>query len=385
MRVAHVTTIDLTVVVLLMPQLRALRDAGYEVSAISAPGEFQAEIEAEGISHIPWRNATRAWDPMADLRACAELIGILHRGRFDLVHTHNAKPGFIGRIAARTVGVPRVVNTVHGFDATPDDPLTKRAAFMGLEWIAAQFSDLELYQGRQDQLRARRLGMVGSTKGRFLGNGVNLTRFQPDAVSPTSVKALKRDIGIPEGATVVGMVGRLVAEKGYRELFAAAALVHERFPQTHFLAVGDRDVAKGDCITDGEIKRAEEDGISFLGWQRLMPNVLAAMDVFVLPSWREGVPRSALEAAAMGLPLVLSDIPGCRQLCRQGVDGFLVPLKQPAALAEKICRLVADPGLRMRMGAAAQQHASERMDERDVIRRLLDAYDWLLSGKGVAR
>jgi glycosyltransferase involved in cell wall biosynthesis len=380
-----VATIDMTVRVLLMPQLRALREAGYAVTAISAPGEFAEEIEAEGIAFLPWVNATRAWDPWSDLRAFAELGAILRRGGFHLVHTHNAKPGVMGRIAARMVGVPCVVNTIHGFDATPDDPPRRRVAFMGLEWMAAQFSDMELFQGRADLLRAKRLAMKAPSKTRFIGNGTDLTRFRPDAVVQQQREALRRDLGIPDEAPVVGMVGRLVAEKGYRELFAAAPKVKALVPEARFLVVGERDEAKADGITDVEMKRAEGDGVTFLGWRADMPELFSTMDVFTLPSWREGVPRSAIEAAATGLPMVLSDIPGCRQVCRPNIDGFLVPARDPVALAGALRTLLADEDLRTRMGASARRHAEAHFDERDVVRRVLEVYDGVLRRKRIGR
>ena len=130
-RIVHVATVDLTLRFLLLPQLVALRDAGFDVATISAPGPWVADIEAEGIRHIPWHHATRAWDPREDILAFRELLSIFRRERFDLVHTHNPKPGVMGRVAARLCGVPHVANTVHGFYATPEDRLSKRAVGPG--------------------------------------------------------------------------------------------------------------------------------------------------------------------------------------------------------------------------------------------------------------
>ena len=138
LKVAHLTTVDLTLRFLLLGQLRRLRDEGFEVTGISAPGPWTAELEAEGIRHLPWPHATRSWDPRADARAFAELLAILRRERFDVLHTHNPKPGVLGRLAGRLTGVPVVVNTVHGLYATPDDRLAKRALVLGMERLAAR-------------------------------------------------------------------------------------------------------------------------------------------------------------------------------------------------------------------------------------------------------
>ena len=135
-RVAHVATIDLTLRFLLLGQMQRLRDEGYDVTAISAPGPWTSELEAEGIRFVAWPHATRAWSPGGDVRAFFELVRILRKGGFDLVHTHTPKPGILGRPAARAAGIPCVANTVHGFYARPGDPADRRFAVMTLERIA---------------------------------------------------------------------------------------------------------------------------------------------------------------------------------------------------------------------------------------------------------
>ncbi|HXF72484.1 MAG TPA: glycosyltransferase family 4 protein, partial [Actinomycetota bacterium] len=382
-RVAHVTTVDLTLRFLLLGQLRRLRDEGYEVWAVSAPGPWAADLEAEGIRHLPWPHATRSWDPAADARALAELVGLLRRGRFDLVHTHNPKPGVLGRVAARLAGVPCVVNTVHGYYATPEDPPARRAAVLGLERLAARLSDLELFQSEEDLRWARRARVVPPGRAVFLGNGTDLARFDPAAVDPGRAAALRAELGIPEGAPVVGSVGRLVAEKGYRELFEAASRVRARRPEVRFLAVGAPDTGKADAIGPRELEAARAD-VVFCGWREDVRDLLALVDVFVLPSWREGVPRSAIEAAAMGRAMVLTDIRGCREVARDGREALLVPPRAPAKLAAAIERLLDDPGLRERLGRAARARALERFDERRVAETVVRCYRRVLQQKGLA-
>jgi glycosyltransferase involved in cell wall biosynthesis/ribosomal protein S18 acetylase RimI-like enzyme len=382
LRIAHVTTVDMSLRYLLLAQLRALRDAGFDVTAVSAPGPWSPGLASEGIRHLPWRSVTRAWDPTADARAFAELLGLFRRERFDLVHTHNPKPGLLGRVAARVAGVPCVVNTVHGLYATPDDPPRRRLPVLALERLGARASDLELYQSAEDLAWARRIGVVTPSRSLLLGNGIDLERFDPERATPERRAALRRELGLPERAVVVATVGRLVAEKGYRELFAAAAEVRRSRPDVRFVVVGDIDRDKADAIGDDEIERARAD-IVFTGWRDDVSDLLAASDVFVLPSWREGMPRSAIEAAAMGMPLVLTDVRGCREVARDGVDGKLVPARDPARLAAAIAELAGDGALRERLGAAARERALDRFDERRVVAAVLDEYRGLFERKGL--
>ena len=309
-RVAHVATVDLSLRFLLLDQMKAQRDAGFEVSGISSPGPWTATLEAAGIRHIPWAGATRSWSPAADARAAVELARILRRERFDIVHTHNTKPGLVGRVAARMVGVPCVVNTVHGLYASRDDRLRKRLPVVALERVAAGASDLELYQSGEDLAWARRIGLVGRTRSLLLGNGIDLARFDAATVDEARRTALRRELGIPDGALVVGTVARLVAKKGIREFFAAAQDLGARRDDVHFVAVGGADSEKGDAVSAEEIELARE-SVTITGWQEDARDLIALMDVFVLGSWwGEGKPRSAMEAAALGRPLVVTDVRG---------------------------------------------------------------------------
>jgi glycosyltransferase involved in cell wall biosynthesis/ribosomal protein S18 acetylase RimI-like enzyme len=376
-RVAHVATVDLTARFLLFGQLQRFREEGYDVTVITTPGPWTAELEGAGIRHIGWRHATRAWHPLRDLRAAGELDGIFRRERFDLVHTHTPKAGVIGRIVARRADVPYVLNTVHGYFATPDDPPARRIPVREVERLAARSSDLELFQSEEDLRWALRERIVRPAQAVYLGNGTDLRMLDPASVEPGAVDALRQQLGIPRSAVVVGTIGRVVAEKGYRELIGAARIVRSRNPDVRVVAIGDVDAEKTDRLGRSEIEDASGDVI-FAGWRTDIPTVLALFDVFVLASWREGMPRSAIEAAAMARPLVVTDIRGCREIVRDGIEGLIVPPRDPAALADAIHRLVVDPARRQDLGAAARARAVDRFDERRVFDRIVEAYGTLL-------
>ncbi|HEX4490204.1 MAG TPA: glycosyltransferase family 4 protein [Acidimicrobiia bacterium] len=373
-RLVHVTTTDISLELLLGQHLRAFRDAGYDVIAMSAPGPFADALVADGIEFVGLQHASRAIAFGSDLRAGRELYGHFRALRPDIVHTHNPKPGIYGRLAARAARVPAIVNTVHGLYAQPDDALAKRAAVYSLERIAAFCSHAELVQNPEDLETLAHLG-VPRRKLHQLGNGIDLRRFRPGRLSDERRGALRAEMGAGPDDVVCGVVARLVWEKGYRELFAAAAALRDRYPQLRVVAVGETDHDKADAVTPADIDAAErESGVHFLGHRSDVEDLYAAFDVSVLASHREGFPRTPMEAAATGVPVVATDIRGCRQVVDDGVTGLLVPRADAPALARAIETLVVDSARRAQMGVAALDKARREFDQQRQIDITLDVY-----------
>lgn len=370
LRVAHLTTIDMSLALLLGVELSADVDAGHEVFGISAPGPYVSEIHARGVTHVPVPKLTRAWDLVSDLAAARELWAVIRDLRLDVLHTHTPKAGVIGRVLGRTGRVPVVVNTCHGLWASADDPWSKRALVYGVEAMAAQFSHFELFQSGAD--RAALKWAVPERRARVVGNGVDLERFGFDPEGRERVRAEWR---VEAETVLVGGVGRRVAEKGIVELATAARLLG---PRARFVWVGPADVDKADRIDE------DIDGITFVGERADMPAVYSAFDVFVLPSHREGFSRSAMEAAACGRPMVLSDIRGCREVGTHGENLVLVPPRNPQLLSVAIESLVDDPRQRDRLGAAAAKRARETFDQRAVAAISLETYAEVARRKGIS-
>ncbi|MEM8705236.1 MAG: glycosyltransferase family 4 protein [Actinomycetota bacterium] len=367
----HLTTTDMSLDWLLRPQLEAFADAGYDVVAMSAPGPHVAALEASGIRHHAIGSLTRSMDPVRDVKAMWELFRAFRSLKPTIVHTHNPKPGVFGRLAAKAAGVPVIVNTVHGLYALPEDRLAKKAVVYGLERVAASCSDAELLQNPEDLPVLRRLG-VPHERLTVLGNGVDLGRFDPDR-SGDARERIRRELGVGDRTTVIGVVGRLVWEKGYREIFDAAAQLAEE--DCVFVVVGPSEPDKAGAVDAAAIDAAERSGVRFLGERTDMVDLYTAFDVYALASYREGFPRSAMEAAAMGLPVVASDIRGCRQVVADGETGALFPAHDAGALSQALRRLVLDRPLRMRQGIAARVRALDHFDDRDVVATTLRAYD----------
>ncbi|HKY49574.1 MAG TPA: GNAT family N-acetyltransferase [Acidimicrobiia bacterium] len=370
-KVAHLTTVDLSLRYLVFSQLLAIKAAGGEAVGISAPGPWVSELEAAGIRHIPLVASTRGMDLLADLKAARDLWKVLKREKFDVLHTHNPKPGIYGRILGRLAGVPVVVNTVHGLYATRNDNWLKRAVVYLLEAIASRFSHAELVQSREDFEFIRRWRISPRRRTFFLGNGIDLTRFDSERISKQDRAETRADLGAQEETVIVGIVGRLVAEKGYPELFEAARRLDDRYL---VVCVGPADPEKKDGLPDHVVQRAAEAGVRFLGMRDDVERLYGAMDLFVLPSHREGFPRAAMEAAAMGLPVVATDIRGCREVVVRGENGLLFPPGDVSALTEAILQVGSDHALRTSMGLAARQRAQTHFDERRIVDTVMKAY-----------
>lgn len=376
--IIHVTTADVSLALILSQQMLAMKAAGYEVMGASSPGPHVEELESLGIPHIALRHSTRTIAPHRDLLAMRELWSVFRRLRPDIVHTHFVKPGAYGRPAARAAGVPVVVNTVHGLYATSDSPWQRRALVYAIERLASACSDAELVQTCDDLDLLARIG-VPRAKLRLLGNGIDLDRFKPKAVAEDRIRVLRAEWGIGAEEVVVGVVGRLVWEKGYREIFAAAAALRARAPAVRFVVVGPEEPDKSDGINQADIARARaEGGVRFLGFRHNIEELYAAFDLLVVASHREGLCRSGMEAAAMQLPIVATDVRGCREVVDDGRSGLLVPLGRAEALADAIAALAGDPQRRAAMGAAGRRKAVTEFDQRRVIDITLETYGRLL-------
>jgi glycosyltransferase involved in cell wall biosynthesis len=208
-----------------------------------------------------------------------------------------------------------------------------------------------------------------------LGNGIDLTRFEPDAAKRSRVRL---DLGLDDDDIVIGAVGRLVREKGYPELLEANRAVKEQVSSASLVVVGPHEPDKADALSVSEIAAAEDAGVRFLGHRDDVEDLYPAMDIYVLASHREGFPRSAMEAAATGLPLILTNIRGCRQVVNDGVNGLLVPPDNATALATAITELAQSRDLRARMGAAGITKAALDFNQQRVIETTLATYRRLL-------
>lgn len=378
------TTVDMSVRHLLLNQLLALRAAGFEVGAVSADGPDLGPVHAANVPHWPVA-FTRRMTPLRDLTAAWQIWRLCRRERFTIVHTHQVKAALFGQAAARLAGVPIVINTVHGFYFHEHTPPAKRRAWILLERFCALFSDTLLSQNREDIVTAVETGICPPGKIEHLGNGIDVRRFDRSAIPAERLAQLRQTLGISPDAVVVGFVGRLVREKGIIELFTAIARLRARHPRLCLLVVGPEEPDMADAISRGTAAEAGIGDISvFAGYRSDMPDLYALMHLLVLPSHREGLPRSPMEASSMGLPTIATAIRGCREVVRPGENGELVPVRDADALEAAIERLLNDSALVRRLGARAREIAITEFDEQIIFARVAAVYRRLLAAKGIA-
>jgi len=371
-RVAHVTTVDSAVRFLLRDQILYLQKSGWDVEAICSDGPWVREIRASGIK-VHTVRMCRAITPFRDLVALGRLYWCLKREKYLIVHTHTPKANLLGQIAAWLAGVPIRVITVHGFYFHDGMGSVARNLYILLERISHRCADFSFSQNREDIATARREKICADGKMHFLGNGVDLALFTRELYQE-SARRLRDELGIKAEAPIIGIVGRLTFEKGCREFVSAAAIVHREFPEAHFIVIGPEDVITAHSLTQLQGMEEIKEHFHWLGMQIDMPKFYAMMTAFVLPSYREGFPRALMEASAMALPVIATDIRGCREVVEHGETGILVPAQNVESLAKAILELLRNPEAARAMGEKGREKAKREFDQLAVFRRVLGAY-----------
>jgi len=379
LKIAQVATADCSIRLLLLDHIRCLEGQEHRLTAVCAPGPWTCELRESGID-LETVPMAREPHPFRDLKCLLALYRLFRRRRFDVVHSHTVKAGLLAPLAARLAGVPVVLHTIHGLLFHDRLSRARRSLFWLAEKFTATFADHLLSQSREDVGVAIRSRLCPPGNITYLGNGIDVRRFSPQAVGDGRAR-LRQSFGFRETDFVVGCVARLVCEKGCRELFAAAEQLIGRHPEIKFLVIGLEESDQNDALPAAEISSLGRRGVAFAGWREDMPECYAAMDLFLLPSHREGIPRACMEAAAMERPVIATDIRGCREVVRHGETGLLVPLKDVGAIVAAVEELFADRARTAAMGRLGREHILKNFDHRRVLDRLCAFYAGLENGR----
>lgn len=374
---------------------KALLELGHDVLLISPAGPFGDELRARGFRWLPAPMGRSSINPFSELSSVFWLYRLMRREKIDLIHGFIFKGALYGALAGRMAGVRARVASITGlgyvFLSQQIAARGLRAVIRALCRLAFRGAGCKVILQNQDDLalfRDERLAHSGKLV-MIPGSGVDCQRFSPVVLangaapdpafetSPGPAEALQQKG--PSRLRVV-LPARLLWHKGLGEYVEAARILREQGRSIEFLLAGEPDPSNPTSIPESTVRGWMEDGlVNWLGYVQDMPALLQKIDIVVLPSYREGLPKALVEGAGCALPLIATDVPGCREVVSDGVDGLLVPLGDPQALANAIARLQDDPESRREMGQRARAKALAQFEERIIISRIFAVYGELLS------
>ncbi len=355
-----------------------LKANGFEVSLLSTHEFTIKRFREEGIDVISPAFVDATVSPLNDLRAVRMLTRFLQKNKFDIVHSHTSKAGFVGRLSANKANVPLIIHTVHGYAYDDGYGFVKKQLFKYLEQKAAKWSDL-LITISNELFRVTKEDIVGADKSvELIENGVDWQKFQTAAQSRDKVR---RELGIDQKQLLVGMISRLSHPKIPQDLIRAAALLKNRRLDAKYLIVGNGPLESDIDKLIKELK-LENDFIR-LGFREDIPEILSAIDVFVLPTLWEGRSMSILEAMAARKAIITTDIPANRELLENEKEALLVPTRNVKALEEAMFTLMKDKDKANKIGKTALEKVIKHYTLDDSLGKTLTAYKRLINKVGL--
>ncbi len=369
--------------------MRILQRRGAAVFAITPEGDYSGLLRAESFTFVPFPLNRTTFSPLKVRRQVRQLAVLFRELELDAVHTFTLRANAYGSLAARRAGVSTIVNTVSGLGSLYSIDAGIRAAVLrqGIDWIsriALRGSQRVIFQNHDDMsYYIDRKICTPSQATLILSSGVDTAAFSRLRVKQGEIQSIRDRWGITTETPVVTMVARLVAQKGVYEFINLARALAE---QAQFILVGSADPGNPDAIDPSIVESASRDGTLIApGRQDNIPVWMALSDIYVYPSYyREGVPRTVLEAMAMELPIVTTDSPGCREPVLDGDNGFLFTPRDSANLRRHVEELLVDEDLRQRMGRRSREIALARFSAPAVLRQYLDLYAQLGLSEGSA-
>lgn len=379
------TTVPLSLAKLIAGQPRFMSEHGFEVTLISSPGEGTDEIERrEGCSHVPL-SMTRRISPLRDAVALLKLTKLFRRIRPTIVHTHTPKAGLLGMVAARLSNVPIRIHTVAGLPLMEARgprrrilKFTERATSRCATHVLPNSRVLAEYLTSERLCDPVKIKVIGSGS----SNGIDCEYFRLDDRLRERAAELRRSLGLGPADFVFVFIGRVVKDKGIDELVEAFSTLAGRCSNARLLIVGPTEEHLDPIGANSLETLRQSAAVRMAGYQDDVRPFLAASDVLVLPSYREGFPNVPMQAGCLGVPSIVSDINGCNEIVRDGINGLLVPPKDARQLQIAMERVLSDPALLELLKSNARSEIVDRFEQRSFWRLLLEQYRLALEQYG---
>ncbi|MDX8392419.1 MAG: glycosyltransferase family 4 protein [Mariprofundaceae bacterium] len=347
-----------------LPLIDGAKNAGFEVAVVTRTSDHAEKISRHGIRVIPLAISRRGFNPFRECVIILRLMGIYRKEQPCIVHHVAMKPILYGSLVSYLTRIPHTVNWVAGMGWM----------FISTDWRAKILQFLVrkvmrlllhgtavIVENKDDQVAISNMGVAAQHLHLIRGAGVDTLLYAP---SPE-----------PEGEPMVILVARMLWDKGVGEFVEAASLLKKRGVKARFVLVGESDEGNPASVSNTQLVRWQKDGaVEWWGRREDMPHVLAQSHIVCLPSYREGLPKSLLEAASCGRPIVTTNVPGCRGVVCDGGNGILVEVRNSAALADALAQLLADSTLRQRMGRRGRERVIDEFSQEKIVAQVLALY-----------
>jgi len=344
---------------------KELRARGHEVTLLSPPGDFHKQLQASGFEWIPFVLSRQGINPLNEIQTLGRLTRLYHRLKPDIVHHFTIKPVIYGSLAAHILGIKGIVNSITGLGHLFIDPgfITRiLRSFAKVLYKLSLYRTQVIFENPEDRNTFIQNRFLKPEQTHLIpGTGVDIKKFHP--------------VPKKNDAPLILFASRLLVTKGISEFVEAARLFKQKGLRARFAIAGTPDPGNPASISPKQIDAWERSGIvEIWGWQNDMPTTLAQADIFCLPSYREGVPSALLEACASGLPIVATDVPGCRDVVSHGINGLLVKPQDSHSLSDALEQLIVDPNLRDKMGKMGREFAIDKFSLDKIIEQTLAVY-----------
>lgn len=380
-KLIRITTVPQSLDGLLKGQLQFMKENGFEVIGISSPGERLEKVTHEqGVKTIAV-SMTRTISPLKDLKALWQLYKIFKKEKPNIVHSHTPKAGTLGMMAAKLANVPHRLHTIAGLPLLVATG-SKRRLLDTVEKITYACAT-KIYPnsyGMRDIIiqnkytKKEKLKVIGYGS----SNGIDTTQFDPNLVSDNTKQNLRKELGLSEESFLFLFIGRVVTDKGVNELVQAFSEIHSSIPNSHLVIVGNYESNLDPLLPKTDNLIEKHLNIHAVGYKTNVIDYFAAADTLVFPSYREGFPNVVMQAAAMQLNAIVSDINGCNEIITNGENGWIVPPKNVEQLKDRMIWCFSNPEESEKMGLRSRRLMQEKYERQFVWEELLKEYNRLL-------
>ncbi|PMQ01793.1 MAG: galactosyltransferase [Dictyoglomus sp. NZ13-RE01] len=387
-KIAFLSHVDYNLYLFRLPIMLRLKKLGWEVYAVCPKGNISNKFKDFGIEHIEYNVERKSLNPFKEIETIYELYRVLRPLNLDILHTFTYKPNIYGTIAGRLAKIPIIINLVEGLGSLyVEDSLKSRSMRKIIEILSSitfRLSDRCIVINSDDVNYLISKKILPKEKGILIKSvGIDSEEYNPKKIDSQKINQLRRELNLKDDQVVILMLSRLLIHKGVLEYFKSAEILKEKYgDKIEFLIAGNFDPGNFYNISKETLQNyIERKIIKFLGWRNDIKELLAISDIFVLPSYREGIPRTLLEAGSMGKPIITADTIGCKEVVEHGRNGFLVPIKDYISLAKSIEILINNEGMRKAFGEYSREKIIREFDIRNIVEQYLRLYNDLLNEK----